>query len=56
MTEYDPRCEVEDLRMNSKSKGTGTSLILFQSPLLVEGAVVNVDKNLTSTNGSDVQR
>jgi hypothetical protein len=41
--------------MTMKSEDTGTTPILFQLRLLVEGAVLNVDKNLTLTNGSDVQ-
>ena len=50
MTVHYPRC----LRM--KSEGTDTWLILFQPKLLVERAVLNVDKSLTFTNQSDVQR
>ena len=55
MTEYYPRCKIEDLKMTMRPEDMGTSPILFQSRSLVEGAVVNVDKNLTFTNGSDVQ-
>ena len=44
MTEHYPWC----LRM--KSEGTDTWLILFQPKLLVERAVLNVDKSLTFTN------
>ena len=51
MTKYYPRCKEEDLM---KSEDTGTSPIIFQSWLHVEGAL-NVDKNLTITNESDVQ-
>ena len=52
MTEYYTGPKIKDLR---KLEGTGTSPIYLQSWLYVEGAVLDVDKNLTFTNGSDVQ-
>jgi hypothetical protein len=39
--------------MTTKTEDTDKSPILFQLRLLVEGAELNVDKNLTLTNGSD---
>jgi ABC-type uncharacterized transport system YnjBCD ATPase subunit len=55
MTEYYPRNRIQDPKMTMKPEDTGTSPILFQSRLLVEGAVLSVDKNLTFTNGSNIQ-
>ena len=55
MTEYYPQYGIQDPKMGMRSEDTGTSPILFQLRLFVEGAVLNVDKNLTLPNGSDVQ-
>jgi hypothetical protein len=56
MTEYYARYKIQDPKMTMKSEDTGTSPILFQSRLLVEGAELNVDKNLTFENGLECSR
>ena len=48
MAEYHPRHGIQDPKMTMRFEDTGTSLILFQLLLVC-------DKNLTLTNGSDVQ-